>query len=274
MTITAVAGHFISFDFPREFKEWENTPQESLFTAPLETKIEERNQNLKHLLVAEARKHDVLFLWLDCDLEGEAICFEVMDVCLESNPRMEVFRAKFSSLSHRDITRAMRFPDKPNKNMSDSVKARSEIDLRIGAAFTRMQTLYLRKYPQLAENNAVITYGPCQFPTLGFVVEQHNKIQSFIPENFWSLTLELENADPDEPDKKMTTSFTWDRFTQLSLALLELRFFFSNTLRTLIGDISSISSYVSACTNSAWQTASQRSNTVTSVLPLAFALSP
>jgi DNA topoisomerase-3 len=72
-----------------------------------------------------------------------------------------------------------------------AVDARQELDLRIGASFTRYQTLRLRQkfqgshlarspegdsmsYPSfpigLDEN--VISYGPCQFPTLGFVVER------------------------------------------------------------------------------------------------------
>ena len=51
-----------------------------------------------------------------------------------------------------------------------------ELDLRIGAAFTRFQTLRLqKKFPDvLAEQ--LISYGSCQFPTLGFVVGEFEKI--------------------------------------------------------------------------------------------------
>jgi DNA topoisomerase-3 len=66
------------------------------------------------------------------------------------------------------------------------VDARQEIDLRIGAAFTRFQTLRLKeKFSGLPENP--ISYGPCQFPTLGFVVQRYLRIKNFIPEDFWSI---------------------------------------------------------------------------------------
>lgn len=59
------------------------------------------------------------------------------------------------------------------------MNARQEIDLRIGAVFTRMQTKKLQSKYGLA---TVISYGPCQFPTLGFVVERWARIETFIPE--------------------------------------------------------------------------------------------
>ena len=56
-----------------------------------------------------------------------------------------------------------------------------------GAAFTRFQTLRLkRKFPAaLAEH--LISYGSCQFPTLGFVVERYKQVQAFVPEPFWKI---------------------------------------------------------------------------------------
>jgi DNA topoisomerase-3 len=78
----------------------------------------------------------------------------------------------------------------PNKNESDAVEARQELDLKIGVTFTRFQTRYFQgKYSGL--DSGVISYGPCQTPTLGFCVDRHDRIITFQPEPFWTLDLTL-----------------------------------------------------------------------------------
>lgn len=57
----------------------------------------------------------------------------------------------------------------------------------LGVAFTRYQTMRLQKvFPDLLAKS-LISYGGCQFPTLGFVVERYKDIKNFIPENFWKI---------------------------------------------------------------------------------------
>jgi DNA topoisomerase-3 len=155
-------------------------------------------------LEAIARRASSLVLWLDCDREGEAIAFEVLGICQSVNPRLAIYRAHFSALTKRDIVTAFNTLREPNRNLNDAVEARQEIDLRIGAAFTRLQTLTLQPlFPSL--RNSVISYGPCQFPTLGFVVERFLKIQRFVPENFWKIHCKYEG-----PNKEVV-EFLWNR---------------------------------------------------------------
>lgn len=57
----------------------------------------------------------------------------------------------------------------------------------VGAAFTRFQTLRLQKvFPQKLAD-MLISYGSCQFPTLGFVVERFLAIERFQPETYWKI---------------------------------------------------------------------------------------
>src|SRR5699024_4285999 len=68
---------------------------------------------------------------------------------------------------------------------SDAVDVRQQLDLRIGAAFTRFLTLGLQQYVPRIEQKSIISYGSCQFPTLGFVVERWKQRENFVPQPFW-----------------------------------------------------------------------------------------
>ena len=139
MSITSVTGHLCGIDFDKAYRNWNSCHPSDLFSLPIHKTV--KNEPLGELLRNEAPKHQVLFIWTDCDLEGENIGYEVISVCTGANPRLDVFRARFSALIPRDITRACRLPARPNQQMTDAVDARQELDLRAGAAFTRWQTL-------------------------------------------------------------------------------------------------------------------------------------
>jgi DNA topoisomerase-3 len=52
----------------------------------------------------------------------------------------------------------------------------------------------------------VVSYGPCQFPTLGFVVSRCLKIDEFEPEEYWYVSLKL----PKKRNGKIEeVEFTW-----------------------------------------------------------------
>lgn len=130
-------------------------------------------------------------MWLDCDREGENIAFEVVDVCTAVNPHLTIKRARFSALIDREIHHAVQNLEEPKKCLADAVDARQEIDLRIGASFTRFQTMLMKDAFVIDTatdgRNLILSYGPCQFPTLGFVVERYWEIQAHEPEEFWSI---------------------------------------------------------------------------------------
>lgn len=197
MITTSVRGHLASQDFGPQYG-WNSCPPVALFDAPIETSYRSDMQPLERMLRQQARNAGALVLWLDCDREGEAISDEVRAVCLAGNRRLEgkTYRAKFSTVLSAEIRRALRSLGRVNESWVQAVHARSEHDLRVGAAFTRFQTLRLQKKFDGFDQGKVVSYGPCQFPTLGFVVERWARIETFIPEDFWFLEMTI-RLSPD-----------------------------------------------------------------------------
>eukprot|EP00667_Euglena_gracilis_P002024 EG_transcript_2024 len=188
--MTNVVGHLFALDFDDGSKRGDPM---ALFDAATVKRPEETTQKLRVIenLKQEAEDCDYLVLWLDCDREGENIAFEVISVVRPFFPSEEnIFRAHFSALTQREITKAWRELGRPNVNLSLAVDARQELDLKIGVAFTRYLTRELRAAAQQAFNDwdlRLISYGPCQTPTLWFCVQRHDEIQAFVPEPFWTL---------------------------------------------------------------------------------------
>eukprot|EP00808_Paulinella_micropora_P003762 g1099.t1 len=203
MVMTSVSGHLMSTEFEKEaHKSWTNVDPRELFEAPIKKYVPDASKNIFTTLQREAKRCAWLILWLDCDREGENIAFEVIDACLQVK-RLEIYRARFSALIERDIKQACQTLVEPNRNQAMAVDARSEIDLRIGAVFTRFQTLRIQnKFVDLQDN--VISYGPCQFPTLGFVVDAYKKHHDFKAEPFWYLEMHYK-------DRQETACFSWGR---------------------------------------------------------------
>ncbi|TXG74852.1 hypothetical protein ES288_1Z004400v1 [Gossypium darwinii] len=191
MLFTSVTGHLMELEFEDRFRKWHSCDPLDLYHAPVRKFVPEDKLDIKRTLEEEARRCQWLVLWLDCDREGENIAFEVIDVCRAVNRHLTIRRARFSALIDREIHHAMQNLIDPNPWFSDAVDARQEIDLRIGASFTRFQTMLLRdKFvidSATDDRNLVLSYGPCQFPTLGFVVERYWEVQSHEPEEFWTI---------------------------------------------------------------------------------------
>jgi DNA topoisomerase-3 len=123
MITTSVRGHLASQDFGPRYG-WNKCPHLELFSAPVETFYSEDMQPLEQMLKQQARRAQALILWLDCDREGEAIGFEVQTVCLQANPRLQVYRARFSTVLPQEIQRALHSLGTLNQNFVQAVQAR------------------------------------------------------------------------------------------------------------------------------------------------------
>ncbi|TDL26071.1 prokaryotic type I DNA topoisomerase, partial [Rickenella mellea] len=211
-TVTSVSGHLTEHDFPSTHRAWHSCDPFVLFDAPVEKRVSADAKTIERNLINESRRAQMLMIWTDCDREGEHIGSEVASVCRRANPQITVKRARFSAIIAQQIHHAAQHPVELDRAQADAVEARTILDLRLGAAFTRMQTLILQeRFGQLKDIGVPISYGPCQFPTLGFVVSRYEQVKSFEPEKFWYIYLGLSRPVSSDEREHRETSFTWRR---------------------------------------------------------------
>ena len=196
-TVSAVAGHVYTSDFLREHNKWDAIDPVELYDVPIVKLDAMRKMRMPQMIQKLASGKDILCLWLDCDSEGENICYEVIYNALPYlNKRnyQQIFRAKFSSLTKKDLKTAFdNLSEYADKNVSLSVDARQVIDLKIGVSFTRFLTSsILPALSDLDESFTMLSYGPCQTPTLWFCVNRQNEIKNFVSTPYYKLFVEIE----------------------------------------------------------------------------------
>ncbi|OAG31629.1 DNA topoisomerase III [Nematocida displodere] len=200
MVFTSVLGHLFSLDFERKTR-WDETDPSALLTEEVKWFVPEGMKDVSRNLEQVGRGCSMLIIWTDCDREGENIGYQVSNLLRDQVKTTR--RARFSGLSTYEVQRAVQSLGVLNLNESQAVCSRIEIDLRVGAAFTRLQTIRLRGE---FEDKRLISYGSCQVPTLGFVCEREEAIEDFIEEDNWTL-----DAEVFSKDKKRAAMFHWAR---------------------------------------------------------------
>ncbi|OQE46997.1 hypothetical protein PENCOP_c001G07854 [Penicillium coprophilum] len=195
VTMTSVVGHLTGLDFDRQYKGWMSCPPGALFEAPVQETVDKDKLPIADNIRDQAKYSKALFIWTDCDREGEHIGSEVRNQAKAGNARIEVKRAKFSNTESAHVRRAALEPVNLDEYQASAVAARIELDLRIGAAFTRLQTLQLQTVVA-ALKEKIISYG--------FVVDRYLRVKNFKPETFWGVKIIL-----NREGKKV--NFLWKR---------------------------------------------------------------
>lgn len=184
--ITGLAGHIMNYDFPAEYNNWTGvSPGELLDITPVKFVTKE-----KFALVIEAlaKEADTIILACDYDREGENIGFEAKEIAHRFSTA-SVKRARYSTLSKNEIEQAFDHPGEPDTNLAMAAETRQILDLKMGAAFTRYVTLSVR---EKAFTKEILSIGPCQTPTCGFVYEREKAIRDFKPKDFWKITADFD----------------------------------------------------------------------------------
>ncbi|KAH7722269.1 DNA topoisomerase family protein [Aphelenchoides avenae] len=197
--VTATHGHLYHFDFTdlaaRLGSEASIESADLAFDDTICKRV--TNSAVHDFLRDEARGCDFVVLFLDCDLPGENICFQVTDVIEDSigvpsggDVMDRTFRAHYSTVN--DIEQAMMKLKKPNKDYSDAVEAKHIIDLKLGVAISRFLTAHIRESLEHEFIVPFIHYGPCIAPALALIVQRFKEDRAHEAQKYWRVTWTVE----------------------------------------------------------------------------------
>ena len=131
-----------------------------------------------------AKKATRLILATDPDREGEAISWHVQEVLRAKKALPAVVdRVTFNAITKTAVLDAMAKPRALDEDLIDAYRARRALDYLVG--FTLSPVLW-RKLP------GAKSAGRVQSVALRLVVEREREIESFTPQEYWSVAAEME----------------------------------------------------------------------------------
>lgn len=145
--------------------------------------IEPKSKKTVEQLKASAEKADLVYLATDPDREGEAIAWHLYEVL---GIKGKTHRIKFNEISEKAVKAALQNPGKIDYNLVNSQQARRILDRIVGYKLSP----FVRTRVKDGESA-----GRVQSVAVRLAVELERKIQSFIPEEYWTVSAEVKRDD-------------------------------------------------------------------------------
>lgn len=134
-----------------------------------------------------AQQTDQVFIATDPDREGEAIASHLAEEILAKNRNIR--RVMFNEITEQAVKNALKSPTAINISKVDAQKARRVVDRLVGYQVSPIlwKTIYRG-----------LSAGRVQSVALRLIVERESEIDAFVPEEYWSITAEVqgEKSDP------------------------------------------------------------------------------
>jgi len=170
-TVKASMGHLIDLPKSRTGVDTDNNFEPEYITVRGRAKI------LKEL-ISEAKKSQMVLLASDPDREGEAIAWHLKNAILSKLESMPVQRISFNEVTPVAIKDAVANPRPIDEALVESQKARRVLDRLVGYS---LSPLLWKK----VKNG--LSAGRVQSVALRLICEREKEVESFIPEEYWSL---------------------------------------------------------------------------------------
>ena len=149
----------------------------------IEYEVPAEKKHLVSELRSEARKADMVWLASDEDREGEAIAWHLYQV-LDLTPD-KTRRIAFHEITKPAILEAIENPRDINVDLVDAQQARRVLDRIVGYQLSPLLWKKIRKG---------LSAGRVQSVATRLVVDRENEIRAFVPQEYWTLDVNLNRA--------------------------------------------------------------------------------
>jgi len=167
-------------------------------------------RNIKHLdTISKAmQKADALYLATDPDREGEAISWHLYEILKENNKlgNKPVHRIVFHEITKNSIQEAITKPRNLSMDLINAQQARRALDYLVGFNLSPLLWKKIRYG---------LSAGRVQSPALRLIVERELEIESFKPQEFW--TIEADCRKEKQPFVAKLNLFNAKKLTQFSV---------------------------------------------------------
>ncbi|MBE5054865.1 type I DNA topoisomerase [Pseudoflavonifractor sp. DSM 107456] len=133
-----------------------------------------------------AKKSEKVFLATDPDREGEAISWHLKE--LLGIPDDKTYRVTFNEITKKVVNEAIAAPRAIDQNLVDAQQARRVLDRIVGYQISPLLWKKIRRG---------LSAGRVQSVATRLVAEREAEIKAFVPEEYWSLDVDLERIAPN-----------------------------------------------------------------------------
>nr|WP_294529393.1 type I DNA topoisomerase [uncultured Blautia sp.] len=123
-----------------------------------------------------AKKADKIYLATDPDREGEAISWHLSQALKEDPKKMR--RITFNEITKTAVKDSLKHPRELNLNLVDAQQARRMLDRMVGYTISPLLWVKVKRG---------LSAGRVQSVALRIICDREDEINSFIPEEYWSL---------------------------------------------------------------------------------------
>jgi len=177
-TVEASMGHLIDLPKSRMAIDIERNFEPEYITVRGKAKI-------LNNLVKKAKNSSLVLLASDNDREGEAISYHIRNAIEKKNGTVPIQRIVFNEITPEAIKRAVKHPDNINLAKVDAQKARRILDRLVG--YNLSPVLW-----EKVKNG--LSAGRVQSVALKLICEREARVESFIPEEYWTLEAEFQKG--------------------------------------------------------------------------------